>query len=107
MSILGSSNQQHQVITKNTECSVLNFSVYSNESDDILFLTTITQETPSLVGDYYNDYMWCIKFKTEYINDLDCDGIGIDTESRNTPLFINIDLLPCPPGFILYGYPYM
>ena len=43
-SVLGSPDQQHQIINKNTECSMLNFSVYSNESHDTLFLKT--QETP-------------------------------------------------------------
>ena len=89
-SVLGSSDQQHQVITQNSECSVLNFSVYSNESNDILFLTT--QETLSLIksaGDYYNDY----------INDAETN-----TNPKLSPLFISIDFLPCPPGFLLSGY---
>jgi hypothetical protein len=46
-SVFGVSSQQHQVITQNSECSVLHFSVYSNESDDILLFLT-TQETLNL-----------------------------------------------------------
>ena len=37
------SNQQHEVISKSSECTMLNFSVHSNESSDIMFLTV--QET--------------------------------------------------------------
>ena len=92
-SILGFSNQQHQIdmITQNTECSVFHFSVYSNESNDILFLTTKKLST----GNYYIE---CIELKSYY-------GIDIDCESRYTPLFVNIDFLPCPPGFTLSGNP--
>ena len=95
-SVLGSSDQ-HQVITKNSECSMLNFSVYSNESYDILFL--ITQETLSLIKsarDHYNDYISCTE-----LDILDCDN----SESRSTPLFVNINFLQCPPGFRLFGDP--
>ena len=104
-SVLGSSDQRHQVITKNSECSVLNFSVYSNESNDILFLTT--QETLSLIksaGDYYNDYIRCINFKRKY-GVTDCDDIETDTDPRTSPVFIDIDFLPCPTGFTLSGDP--
>ncbi len=96
-SIFGVSSQQHQVIIQNSECSVLHFSVFSNESVDILFLTT--QETLNLIksaGDYYKEY------RKEYC--LEC-GDSESTESRHIPLFVNIDFLPCPPGFILLGDP--
>jgi hypothetical protein len=93
-------DQQHQVITQNSECSVLNFSVYSNDSDDILFLTT--QETLNLIksaGHYYIEYMVCMELKKEYGNVINCNM------DDSTPLFVNIDYLPCPPGFILLGDP--
>ena len=97
-SVFGSSLQQHQIITTNSECSVLNFSVYSNESSEILFLTT--HETLSLAGDYYNKYIHCKKVSDN------CDDTDIIYRKlRTTPLFIDINLLPCPPEFSLSGYP--
>ena len=97
-SVFGLLNQQHQVITQNSECSVLYFSVYSNVSDDVLFITT--QETLNLIKsavDHYMEYITCMESKKKY-------GHGIDCED-STPLFVNIDFLPCPPGFILLGDP--
>ena len=41
--MLGSFDQR-QVTIENTECNMFNYSVYSNKSHDLLFLTT--QETP-------------------------------------------------------------
>ena len=63
-SVFGYSDQYHQVITKSSECSVLNFSINSNESHDIIFL--IPQETLSLIKsarDHYNEYISCIEMK--------------------------------------------
>ena len=95
-SVLGSSDQQHQIITKNTECSMLNFSVYSNESHDTLFLTT--QETPiyKSAEDHFKDHIECHR-QHGFI----CDIIKANPKLRKIPLFVLIDLLPCPPGFIL------
>ena len=104
-SAFGHSDQQHQVITQNSECSVLYFSVYSNESDDILFITT--QETLNFIKsavDYYTEYTDCLELKKKIGHIIDCDD-SENTESRHTPLFININFLPCPPGFILLGDP--
>ena len=92
-SAFGHSDQQHQVITQNSECSVLYFSVYSNESDDVLFI--ITQETLNFIKsavERYAEYIECIKKDGHVCYD-------------STPLYINIDFLPCPPGFILVGDP--
>ena len=92
-SSLGSPNQRHQIITTASECSMLNFSVYSNESKEILYLTT-KEVQPVDIKAYYIQSMLCL-----YIY---CD---IDNEQVMSPLFIDIDLLPCPLGFILSGDP--
>ena len=70
--------------------------MYSNESDDIFFITT--QETLNLIKsavDRYAEYIECIKLKKK--NSHVCYD--------STPLFVNIDFLPCPPGFVLLGDP--
>jgi predicted outer membrane repeat protein len=117
-SLLGSSNQQHdsELITKNSECSRLNFSVNSNESSDIMFLTVQEAHIKS-VEEFYYDYTYriCITIHlfddndTIYYDDYDdyddCDKIETDIKSRSTPLFVFIDFLPCPSGFILSGNP--
>ena len=103
-----SSSSKYQVITKNSECSLLNFSAYSNESNEILFLTA--QETFILsVEEYYTDVCIQVSIQTEtgfrYDIDIPCDDTESETaiKPRNVPLFFNLDLLPCPPGFVLSG----
>ena len=91
---LGSSNEYHQVITKNSECSMLTFSVFSNNSQETLVLTA-EESTYRPVEDYFN----------EAVNNDFYDYDYITTAWRNTPIFINITLLPCPPGFVLSGDP--
>jgi hypothetical protein len=56
------STQQLQTITitQNSECSVLHFSVYSNESDDVLFIK-------NSAVDYYIEYIEYIKLKVHRI----------------------------------------
>ena len=108
-SLLESSNQQHEVISKSSECTMLNFSVHSNESSDIIFLTVQEAHIKS-VGEFF-EYYECILLlialfdgnNTFYI--YDCDMIETDIKLRNIPLFVYIDFLPCPPGFILSGNP--
>ena len=68
-SVLGSSDQQHQAITENTECNRFNYSVHSNKSRGIIILLLTTQSD------------------------------NMDS------LFIVIELLPCPPGFVVSGNP--
>ena len=108
-----SSNQNHQVVSKTSECSMLNFSVYSNESNEILVLT-VQEAYFKLVGDFYYDNKFCIKFiddnGTVYAiifetSDFSCTETESDIQARNIPVFFNIDLLPCPSGFILSGDP--
>ena len=91
---LGSSNQHHQVITTNSQCSMLNFSVHSNKSRETIFLTA--EETIYRSADEYF-------YEATHLDDDHYDYI--DTASRNTPTFINIMLLQCPPGFTLLGDP--
>ena len=95
---LGSVDQAHQVITINSECSLLNYSVFSNKSNETLLLAAV--ESLYSDFDYYYDYQtaeyeYTAKYGDEFIH----------TRLRNTPVFINVILLPCPPGFVLLGDP--
>ena len=98
-SVLGFSSQQHQVITKNSECSMLNFSAYSNKSHDILLLTTI--ETLTIKPPQCNSFK-CIILRDYHSN---CDHTAFKINLRDTPLFINITFLSCPPSSFLVGGP--
>ena len=95
---LGSIGQQHQVITINSECSLLNYSVFSNRSNETLLLAAV--ESLYADFDYYYDYQEGeYEYTREYGNEF------IHTRLRNTPVFVNVILLPCPPGFVLLGDP--
>ena len=95
---LGSKDQQHQVITINSECSLLNYNVFSNRSNETLFLAAVESLYSDV--DYYYDYqMGEQEYTAEYGDEF------IHTRLRNTPVFINVILLPCPPGFVLLGDP--
>ena len=95
---LGSTNEYYQVVTNSSECTMLNFSVYSNRSQETLFFTI---EDLNLINKLPADYF----HEVEHPDTPTDDANYISTESRNTPVFINITLLPCPPGFFLLGDP--
>ena len=90
-----------QVITTSSECNIFNFSVYSNESHNCtLFLTTQENPVRKSAREYFMDHMKC---HTQH--GFVCDDIEINLQLSMIPLFILIDLLPYPPGFIVSGDP--
>ena len=93
-SVLGFSDLQHKVITKNSECSILNFSVHSNKSHDILLLATIETRIIKLPNSYK-----CYILRDSHSN---CDHRAFEINLRDTPPFINITFLSCPPGLFLF-----
>ena len=95
---LGSVDQQHQVITINSECSFLKYSVFSSKSNETLLLAAV--ESLYAPFDYYYNYQ---KAEDQYTRDYGDEFIH--SRLRNTPVFISITLLPCPPGFVLLGDP--
>ena len=97
------SNHQHQIIIKNTECSRLNFSVYSNMDDDVLFL--LAQETQLNRIENYITYDYNGNLSDDYYYYEEDFFYEINIKFRHTPLFIFINFLPCPPGFALRGEP--
>ena len=150
---LGSPDEYHQVITTNSKCSEIKFSVYSRKSREMMFIRA-KDVSLSSVKKYFNqhynqsdkddneseysdqndensdsyEHSYSASGKEDdsedsqdYYEQSDCsaheideeseqsdDGnilYYIDNESRYDPLFINITLLPCPPGFTLVGDP--
>ena len=94
---LEDSNQYHQVMTRNSECTMLNLSVYSGGLEETVFLTT-EESIYRPVEDYFYEAVHIDSYSED-------DYMYITSAEQNTPIFINITLLPCPPGFILVGYP--
>ena len=68
-SIFGSSDQQHQIIALNKECTMLRFVVYSDPTIDILFLTAQEGRIELAVDyvDYGQDNSNKTDFNDEYI----------------------------------------
>ena len=95
---LGATDQQHQVITINSECSLLNYSVFSNRTNETLLLAAVESLYSDV--DYYYDYQTGEDEYTAQYGDQ-----FIHTRLRNTPVFVNVILYPCPPGFVLFGDP--
>ena len=97
-SIFGSSDQQHQTITTNKECTMLRFVVYSDPSIVGLFFTAQEGRIKSARDyvDYGQDNSNETDFNDEYESDI---------QYRNTPLFADLYILPCLSGFILNGNP--
>ena len=79
---------------------MLRFLVYSNLSSELLFLTA-QEERIKLVEDYVDNG------QNNYSNETDFnhESPETDIQYRNTPLLINLKILPCPLGFILFGDP--
>ena len=84
---LTSASQYNQAIENVTHCTNLNYSMhYTDYETIIMYLTTVRLGAHDL-----ESYFECED------SDEACFHI--------TPVFLNITLLPCPPGFILSGEP--
>jgi len=81
-------------------CTNLNYTLYSNQSQEQLYLT-VEETTQDEAIEYYN------KKKKIYMVTLQTTtGMGgISDNLFVTPVFITIKLQPCPPGFTLLGDP--
>jgi len=91
--------QYAQTITNSMACTNLNYTLYSNQSQEQLYLT-VEETTQDEVIEYYtakNDLQGDIA-------DYHRNG-GISDDLFVTPVFITIKLQPCPPGFTLLGDP--
>ena len=81
-------SQYNQLISSNKQCTELNYSLYSNftRGNIMMYLMAIypgIERRP-------NSFKQCLK--SDYC-------------SRTVPVYLNISLLPCPPGFALLGEP--
>ena len=93
-------NYQHaQWITNHNDCFKLQYTVYSQNSHELLYLTSISV-SQSTVWEALNR-----RGELEAdIADYNSRGV-ISNNLLISPLFLNITLLPCPPGFVLRGDP--
>ena len=88
------SSQHNQIINDSSMCSEVNFTIYSADKAVILYLKT----SFGLV--FKDDYD---KARLEQqISNFETNQF-IQYNLLNTPVFINVSLLPCPPGFTLLG----
>ena len=93
-------NYQHaQWITNHTRCFELEYTVYSRNTWELLYLTS-TSASKSRMRE-------ALGKKTELTMDIaDYKRIGsISDILLRTPIFVNVTLLPCPLGFSLQGDP--
>ena len=93
---LESSNQYNQLVNNTiTRCTVLNYTVYSNRSSEVLSLTTEEQSEEILKQiDIGINAMVYKKNKSENTS-------FITEKMRYSTVYINITLLDCPVGFML------
>ena len=92
--------QTTQSVTQE-KCNFLKFTIFSkNErSHSVLVLTTTTVEvTPlSMKSNFTKDeHFWSLFYHTTLLDPF---------KYSNNPVFINISILPCPPGFMLTSEP--
>ena len=84
---LDSNPENGHVISKHKQCTILNYSLSTkknSEYDVIMYISLINSNTLSVHGgNCVDDY---------------CYGL------EDMPLFVNLTLLPCPPGFTLNGH---
>lgn len=87
--------QYSQGIRDCKHCSQLKFSVYSAHENEVIVLT-VTDGTVKVYGNK--------EISKLNINEYNKTGV-IPPALLTTPVYINVTLLPCPPGFVLTGDP--
>ena len=88
------SSQYNWMINNSSACSEISFTVYSADKAVILYLR-------ASFGPVSEDSYDKARLK-EQIHNFEKNGI-IDYNLLNTPVFVDVSLLPCPPGFTLLG----
>lgn len=94
----GEANQHTTYVSSKDQCTNLTYSVLSNSIGDVLLSLTATDADNDTILNYYKN-MTAIKNYCELYDDTKF----IPPYLLSTPVFINIKLLPCPPGFYLSG----
>ena len=95
VSALGDSDQRIQVTKASKHCTNLEYTILSNSSTATLVtrLSGLEFTLPSLYSNYSDRI-------SQSIRTYSADG-WIDQDLRSTPIFVELTLLPCPPGFTL------
>ena len=117
---LGSKSQNVQGVNQ-TGCSPLQYSVLSDKEDEILVLTTngiqianidssvredIKMQSSSLVSSLFsnpNKYYVNNTFMTNLTDGIFRLAGNVRESLQNTPVYVSVQLLDCPPGFTLTG----
>ena len=96
---LKGNHQYAQWITNHTRCFELQYTVYSRNSWELLYLTSISVSLSRARE--------ALGKKDQLATDIaNYNRIGkISNNLLTTPIFVNITLLPCPMGFSLQGNP--
>ena len=95
---LESSNQHNQLVNTISKCTILNYTVYSNRTSEMLSLATAEQhdDINEILKELDVD-IYRVIYRKNNSNEIKF----ITDELRNSKMYINISLLDCPIGFIL------
>jgi hypothetical protein len=96
---LGESDEYAQLMLENTKCTDLKYSIRSNRSLEMLYLTAKKTTSDSL-DDRVLDQVQL----EDHIRNYTERGI-IDHKLLHVPITVNVTLLPCPPGLTLQQEP--
>ena len=88
------SSQHNQMIDDSSTCSEVSFTIYSADEAVILYLR-------ASFGRVFEDAYDRARLEQQ-ISNFETNKF-IQYDLLNTPVFINVSLLPCPPGFALLG----
>ena len=89
---LGKPEEYTQLVVNNAKCTDLQYSLWSNSSSEIIYLTATKMTPDSLIQDpiQLDDYI------TNFT-----ERAFIDQKLLHVPIAVNVTLLPCPPGLTL------
>ena len=98
IAFLHPSYQYGQRVSNHTKCINLNYTIFSNSSSEKLYLTTT--DIALGIATKYSQNPDMKNYLIEYIRDFNTVHV-INSDLLTTPVFIDVSLLPCPPGFSL------
>ena len=90
--------QYGQLVNNHRKCANLSYTIFSKSSSKVLYLTT-TDITLG-IATKYKQSPDIRNYLKEYIRDFNTVHV-IEGDLLTTPVFIDVTLLPCPPGFSL------
>ena len=90
--------QYGQRVSDHRRCTNLSYTIFSNSSSERLYLTTT--DVALGIATKYSQNPDMKNYLIEYIRDFSTVHV-INSDLLTTPVFIDVTLLPCPPGFSL------